>query len=152
MAKILTDEGTEIGTRYDEGQDLSAAVEDALTAAEINASRDTTQVFDKIITSVSNYGNGGMNVINIEGIDYKKSSVATPLALTLIGGSEDLFVLNVGGKFVLGPNSSIRGSDLVDPSRVLINIQEGNTPAQFAANHCWPPLIIVRNILRKMQG
>jgi hypothetical protein len=34
-------------------------------------------------------------------------------------------VLNIGGKFVLGPNSSIRGAE---PSQVLINVLQGDTP------------------------
>jgi hypothetical protein len=72
-----------------------------------------------------------MNVISIDGLDYARSSATNPLQLTLMGSEDDLFVLNISGKFVLGPSSSIRG---VDPSRVLVNVLQGNTPVQFAAN------------------
>ena len=127
---ILTDEGTVEGQRFSNA-DLDDAVQSALDAAESNALLAPTQVFGRISTSTSIYGTGGLNVVSIEGIDYARSSVTTPLALTLNGGGDDLFVLQVSGKFVLGPNASIRG---VDPSRVLIHIGQGNTPVQFAAN------------------
>jgi len=126
---IISDAGTVTGYRFT--QDLSGAVADALTAAESNANRLPTQVLERVSTSMTLYGQGGLNVIAMDGLDYARSSVSTPLTLTLMGGDSDLFVLNISGKFVLGPNAAIRG---VDPSRVLINVLPGNTPAQFAAN------------------
>ena len=137
---ILTDEGTVTGIRYDNingdepAKDLSVAVDHAELAAKNIAALPPTQTYPRLTTSLNIYGTEPMNVISIEGIDYKKSSKDVPLVLTLIGEADTLFVLNVSGKFVLGPNSSIRGSDEVDPSNVLINIKEGNTPVQFAAN------------------
>jgi len=132
LQNILTDAGTVNGERFEDA-DLSTAVASAIAAAKANASLPITKAFGRIITTTAIYGNGGLNVIAIEGIDFKKSSVVNPLVLTLHGGSEDLFVLNVSGKFVLGPNSRIEGNG-IDPSRVLINIGKGNTPVQFAAN------------------
>ena len=114
--------------------DLRPAVADAIAAADHWTAQEPTQVFGRISTSTEIKGNGGLNVITIEGIDYSKSSVATPLVLTLQGEATDLFVLNVTGKFELGSNSFIRGSSKVDPSRVLVNIQTGRVPVQFAAN------------------
>jgi hypothetical protein len=126
---IISDAGTVTGGRYT--LDLGGAVEDALSAAEMHAQRVPSQSFDRLSTSTTIYGTGGDNVIAIDGLDYARSSATNPLQLTLMGGADDLFVLNVSGKFVLGPNASIRGSD---PSRVLINVLQGNTPVQFAAN------------------
>jgi hypothetical protein len=126
---IISDAGLVTGSRV--SQDLSGPVADALAAAAAHADRLPTQSFDRLSVSTTLYGQGGMNVIAIEGLDYSRSSATTPLTLTLQGGDSDLFLLNVSGKFVMGPNSSIRG---VDPSRVLINVLPGNTPAQFAAN------------------
>lgn len=126
---IISDAGVVTGTRLTE--DLSGAVNDALIAAETNADRIPTQSFDRLSVSTTIYGEGGMNVIAIDGLDFAHSSTTNPLQLTLMGGEGDLFVLNINGKFVLGPNSSIRG---VEPSQVLVNVLQGNTPVQFAAN------------------
>lgn len=126
---IISDAGLVTGTRVT--RDLSGPVAEALAAAAANADRLPTRSFDRLGVSTTIYGQGGMNVIAIEGLDYARSSATTPLTLTLQGGDSDLFLLNVSGKFVMGPNSSIRG---VDPSRVLVNVLPGNTPAQFAAN------------------
>jgi hypothetical protein len=140
---VITDAGTVNGDRIT--TDLSTAVNDAIMGAQANADRPATQVFGRITTSMTLYSTGPMNVIEIDGIDFKRSSTTTPLSLTLMGGEDDLFVLNVSGKFVLGPNSSIRG---VDPSKLLINVLPGNTPAQFAANSYVGGTLI--SIYRKM--
>ncbi|MFM1892670.1 MAG: hypothetical protein RLZ44_1747, partial [Pseudomonadota bacterium] len=113
---IISDAGTVTGTRYPNA-DLSAAVADGLAAATANAALPATQTFpDRISQSTTIYGKGGLNVIAMAGLDYSRSSATTPLTLTLQGSDADLFVLNVSGKFVMGPNSSIRG---VDPSQLL---------------------------------
>ena len=127
---IISDVGTVTGARlYD--QDLSGPVADAIAAAQANAALPPTQSVGRLLASTTLYGNGGLNVIAIDGVDYSRSNPTTPLTLELVGGENDLFVLNVSGKFVLGPNASIRAPD---PSRLLINVLPGSVPVQFASN------------------
>ena len=127
---IISDAGVVTGDR-DDNADLSGAVAAAFGAAEDNATLPPTQTFGRIMASTNLYGAGGLNVIAIDGIDFSRSSATNPLTLQLMGGDNDLFVLNVVGKFVLGPNASIRG---VEPSQVLINVGPGKTPVQSASN------------------
>ena len=127
---IISDVGEVTGTRL-YNQDLSGPVADAIAAAQANAALPPTQVFGRLLASTSIYGEGGLNVIAIDGVDYSRSNPTNPLTLQLLGGDDDLFVLNVSGKFVLGPNASIRAPD---PSRLLINALPGKVPVQFASN------------------
>ncbi len=127
---IISDAGTVTGERY-ENADLSGAVLDAFLAADGNAQRPATQTFDRITTSTTIYSQGEENVIAIDGLDFSRSSSTNPLTLQLMGAESDWFVLNVNGKFVLGPNASIRG---VEPSQLLINVGPGKTPVQSASN------------------
>ncbi len=130
--EISTDNGTLNGTRYTDA-DLSGAITDAIQASAVNKARPKTQVFKRVETSMILYGNGGMNVINMKGLDYSKSSSVKPLELTLKGGPDDLFVLNITDKFDLGSAASIRGVG-IEPSQVLVNILEGMAPVRLGAN------------------
>lgn len=127
---IISDVGTVTGQRFTD-RDLSVAVSDALAAAAANAALVPTHSLGRLKTSATVYGTGGMNVVALDGLDYARSNPGAPLVLTLTGGPDDLFVLNVRGKFVLGPGARIGG---VDPSRVLVNVGPGTTPAQFASD------------------
>ena len=127
---ILSNVGTVTGSRVMD-VDLSGAVADALAAADYNAQLPATQILPRLLEPATVYGNGGMNVISVDGIDYARSNPTYPLVLTLTGGEDDLFVLNVKGKFVLGPAAAVRGHD---PGRVLINVLPGQTPVQFASD------------------
>ena len=127
---IISDVGTVTGERFTD-IDLSVAVSDALAAAADNAALSPTHSLGRLKASATIYGTGGMNVLALDGLDYSRSNPGAPLVLTLTGGPEDLFVLNVRGKFVLGPGARIEG---VDPSRVLVNVGPGTTPVQFASD------------------
>lgn len=127
---IISDAGTVTGER-DDDVDLSGAVAAAFSAAEDNAALPPTQTFGRITASTTLYSQGEENVIAIDGIDFSRSSSTNPLTLQLMGAENDRFVLNVSGKFVLGPNASIRG---VEPSQVLINVGPGKTPVQSASH------------------
>ena len=146
---IITDAGTVTGSRVTT-RDLSGAVNDALSAAAANAALTPTQSFGTITTSMTIVGSGGLNVIAITSLDYSGSSNTTPLQLTLTGGTNDRFVLNVSGKFELGPGARITG---IDPSRVLINVLPGTVPVQFAANsHVGGTLLSPERKMGPLQG
>jgi len=127
---ILSDVGTVTGeTIYTDS--LAGPVAEAIAASEDLAALAPTQSFERLLTSTTIYGNGGLNVIAIDGIDYARSNPTSPLVLTLMGGDNDLFVLNVKGKFVLGPHARILSPA---PSQVLINVLAGQVPVQFASD------------------
>jgi hypothetical protein len=127
---ILSYAGILNGLRY-WNVSLASAVSNAVNASQTNASRPPTQTYSKILGSMTIAGNGETNVINIGSLDYARSSATSPLQLTLQGGANDLFILNVTGKFVLGPNASIKSTD---PSRVLINVLPGTTAVSTGSN------------------
>jgi hypothetical protein len=146
---IISDEGVVTGMRIEDA-DLAGAVADALGAADENASLAPTQVVGRMTASTTVYGNGSLNVIAVDGIDFSRSSATNPLTLQLMGSDSDLFILNVGGKFVLGPSASIRG---VDPGRVLVNVGPGQTPVQLASNtYVGATLLSVDRKMGPLQG
>ncbi len=126
---VISDEGTVTGSRITD-QDLSTAVADALDAAANLSGAAPTQSFSNILDSLTVHGSGGLNVIAVGNLDFSASNDGSPLSLVLSGGQDDLFVLNVAGKFDLGPAASISG---VDPSRIVVNILSGAVPAQTAS-------------------
>lgn len=149
QSNVLSYAGTLNGLRYWDVS-LAGAVETAINASQMNSARPATQTYSKILGPMTIQGNGGMNVINIGSLDYSRSSSVTPLQLTLEGGSNDLFVLNVSGKFVLGPNASIKS---IDPSRVLINILPGTTAVSMGSNsYAGGALLAVSRKIGPMSG
>lgn len=62
-------------------------------------------------------GNGGVNVLKITG-DVNLSSKS----ITLTGGPNDIFVINVLGGFDLGGSGGIIAGSGMDPSRIIINM------------------------------
>lgn len=135
---ILSDVGTVTGLWYydydpsgPDGEDLSGPVAEAIAASEDWSSETPTQTFGRLLVPTTIYSTTEINVINIDGIDYARSKPTAPLELTLEGGENDLFVLNVKGKFVLGPHARILSHE---PSRVLINVFDGKVPVQFASD------------------
>lgn len=111
--------GDHIGIVY-ENQDLSQALADAALASATAASLTATQTFSKGISDeISIIGNGGINVININGIDLSGSD-----SLNLVGGADDVFILNIlaGSTLNLGNSScNIQGVGVL-ASNILINI------------------------------
>jgi hypothetical protein len=125
---ILSNVGTLNGLRYWD-KDLSPAVAAAINASQMNAARKATQMFGPLVSSLTIAGNGGLNVISIRSIDYAKSALTSPLELTLQGGPNDIFIVNISGKLALGHGASIKSPD---PSRVLINVLPGLTPISMS--------------------
>jgi hypothetical protein len=99
------------------GQDLSLAVS-AAEAASVAADTlfATMPAIPSITASQTINGNGGLNVIDISALNLANGQV-----LTLAGGANDVFILNISGAFQMGQNSEITGSG-VDASRILINV------------------------------
>ncbi|MCA9097364.1 MAG: hypothetical protein KDA36_03225, partial [Planctomycetaceae bacterium] len=88
--------------------DMAGAVADALAASAMASSLTATQTFTDIApTSISPdfsiTGNGGINVIQVDGDIILKSGQT----LTLVGGSSDVFIINVSGKLLMKGNAGI---------------------------------------------
>src|SRR5512140_705971 len=91
-----------------DGQDLSDAVAAALSAAQTFGAMARTQpAFGTISSALTIQGNGGLNVISIANINMGGG------ILTLNGGPNDLFVLNVTGGIALGGSAQIIGGGSV---------------------------------------
>lgn len=98
-------------------KDVSQAVADALAASAAAAMLPPTQFFNKIQMATTIVGNGGLNVINVNKIDLKRRRDS----LTLQGGPNDEFVINVVSKVQLDRRSEIKLSGGILPSKVLFN-------------------------------
>jgi hypothetical protein len=94
----------------------AAADAAAIDASNQIAAMTPTQTIAGIRNSMTIAGNGGINVINVGSIQLDGSS-----ALTLQGGANDYFYINVAGKFAMTGNTAI-SLDGVQQSHVIFNI------------------------------
>jgi len=103
---------------------LANADADALSASAQAASLTPTQSFGSITKPTTVVGNGGLNVINING-DIKAS-------LTLSGGPNDVFIINVTGSLKFNQNSVLGLAGGVTANHVLYNFTgaKGDIDAQ----------------------
>jgi hypothetical protein len=92
---------------------LSQADADALNAAAAAAALGPTQSFGAITAATIVTGNGGTNVIDING-DVTAS-------LTLSGSSSDYFIVNISGTLSFGPKSVFGLAGGVTADHVLYN-------------------------------
>ncbi len=95
--------------------DLSQVFADAESAASAAAALPATQTFGTISNSTTIKGNGGINVVDLAGINLSNG------ALTLSGCASDVFILNVAGN-ITSSNSNITLSGGVTANHVLINV------------------------------
>jgi hypothetical protein len=105
--------------KVDQGiQKVSTAAANAAAidaSSQIAAMTPTRSIAD-IRNSLTIQGNGGVNVVNVKSIQLDGSS-----ALTLKGGANDYFLINVSGKFAMTGNTMI-ALDGVQQSHVIFNI------------------------------
>ena len=87
---------------------------DAVNAANTAAGLAPTQTFGNISNPTTINGNGGLNVINING------NITS--SITLNGGANDTFIVNVSGNIALGGNSALGVSGGVTGGSVLYNL------------------------------
>ncbi len=92
---------------------LTQADADAATASAAAAALAPTQTFKTIKKPTTIQGNGGLNVINVDG-DIHAS-------LTLSGSANDVFVINVNGDLSLNFKDSLTLSGGVTANNVLYN-------------------------------
>jgi hypothetical protein len=92
---------------------MNQADADAKTASAAAAALAPTQTFKSINRATTITGNGGLNVINING-DISAS-------LTLSGSASDVFIINVKGDLSLHGTASLNLSGGVTASNVLYN-------------------------------
>ena len=93
---------------------LSQANTDAQAASAQDAALAATQTFGSITKATTITGNGGLNVISIKG-NLQDS-------LTLKGGANDVFVVNITGNIKLLGNASLKLAGGVTANHVLYNV------------------------------
>jgi len=110
---------------------LTQANNDALAAYNTALGFAPTQTFGTISTATTINGNGGLNVIDINGnINLSDSN-----NLSLNGGPSDFFILNVTGGVTLDGSAQITGTGGVTASSLLINvIGTGNSLTSHVGN------------------
>ena len=95
--------------------DLSSAISSALSEASTLKGLTATQTFGTLPGGFSITGNGGVNVVDVAGINMSSG------ALTLSGNANDIFIINVSGDFK-SSNSDMVLSGGVTANHVLFNI------------------------------
>jgi hypothetical protein len=96
-------------------QDLSQAAADANAASSADAALTPTQTLGNLNSSVTLTGNGGTNVIKLRSLNYGNGDV-----LTLQGGANDVFIINVAGNFAIH-HGQIQLAGGVTAGHVLFN-------------------------------
>jgi hypothetical protein len=94
--------------------DLTQAGNDANTASAADAALTPTQTFGDITQSFTITGNGGVNVIALNSLNYNAQT------LTLQGSANDVFIINVAGGFTFA-QSQIVLTGGVTANQVLFN-------------------------------
>jgi len=82
-------------------QNLTTARNNALAASACYAALAPTRTIRSITSSTTLTGNGGLNVINVGSIVLVKK------VLTLKGGPNDIFIINVSGDFSMGSSQVV---------------------------------------------
>ena len=77
-----------------------------------------TQFFDNINSSVTIQGNGGLNVIQVNG-DVNLAGNST---VTLKGNAQDLFLINVSGQVTISGNANVNVSGSLPAANVLFRL------------------------------
>jgi hypothetical protein len=95
--------------------DLSQAAADANAASSADAALTPTQTLGNVTTSVTVTGNGGTNVVAMSSLTYGSGGT-----LTLQGGANDVFIINVAGGFTFY-QGTIALSGGVTADHVLFN-------------------------------
>ncbi len=96
------------------GADLSSAINAAVTASRNFAGLTATQTFTNITSDLTIVGGGGQNVISVNSIDLNGAN------LTLSGGANDVFVINITGDFQLSHAQIVLSG--VSLNNVLFNV------------------------------
>lgn len=115
-AQVRSLQGTHHGDVI-ENQNLVTPAADTTSASHDAAALSPTQTFTTLSRSRTIQGNGGVNVISVRDLILDDSD-----KIVLQGGPDDVFVVNVTGKFALTDRSSIVGGGDVGPERILINL------------------------------
>jgi hypothetical protein len=101
-------------------QSLSQAASDANAASAADAALTPTQTLGNLTASATITGNGGVNVISLNSLNYNSRT------LTLVGGANDVFIFNVAGGFTFA-QSNIALSGGVTANHVLFNFPTAGT-------------------------
>jgi choice-of-anchor A domain-containing protein len=98
-------------------QNLQMTVDEAIDLSAQAAAMAPTQTFGQIGGSQTINSAGGINVINVGSVQLNGSAT-----LTLNGGANDFFIINVTGKFAMTGSSAIKLTGGIQPAHVLFNV------------------------------
>ena len=99
-------------------RNLQPAVNDAIDASNRVAAMHPTQTFNSISNSMTINRTTQINVINVNSVQLNGSA-----ALTLHGGANDYFFINVSGNFAMTGTSAIKLTGGINTTHVLFNIE-----------------------------
>jgi hypothetical protein len=118
---------------------MAQSAADAVAASAAYAALPPTQVMGNLNNDMSITGTGGVNVVKVNSINYGTGDV-----LTLAGGPNDVFVINVAGNFRFQSGAlQLQG---VTPDRVIFNVPTaGNNVTISGENSVFRGTILAPN-------
>jgi hypothetical protein len=121
--------GTLNGTLYT-NQDLTQVETDAMVAYNAYKNMTPSTTFATWNSSLTITGVNGLNVLTVTDINLSSSQV-----VTLQGGPNASFVVNVTGGFTMGGSARITGGGSVNGSKIFINVVgNGSTVSSHIGN------------------
>lgn len=109
-------------------QSMAQASADALAASSQYAGLAPTQDVGNINTDVTITGTGGTNVIKVNNVNMGRGDI-----LALTGGANDVFVINVSGRFVFQSGAiQLNG---VTPDHVVFNVPTSGPNVQISGQY-----------------
>lgn len=114
--QVIDNSGNLVGLIKENQTQLDIAVADAISASTTAAALAATQSFGTIATSTTVFGNGGVNVIQING------DIALNNANLLFHGTpDDIFIVNISGTMLLNGSGFVSASAGTWDTHVLLN-------------------------------
>ena len=117
---------------------------DALTASQAAAALAPNQTFTSIRSATTITGNGGLNVIQING--------NINASLTLVGGANDVFVINVSGNLDLDRSESLTLSGGVTADNVIYNFVGRRSILQTSSSSQIDGTVLAPSSLAQIRG
>ena len=110
------------GTVLEHQASVDTAIADAVAASNTAAALAPTQSFGSIFTNTTVFGNGGLNVVQING-DVNLNNAS----LLFFGGPSDIFIVNVSGTMILNGSGFVSPSAGTWDTHVLLNFTGSGT-------------------------
>jgi hypothetical protein len=121
---------------------------DALAASTAAAHLKATQTFGSISSATTITGNGGLNVINING----NITLGSSNSLILQGSASDVFIVNVTGTLSINGSAQLTLAGGVTSNHILYNFTASSGSISSQVGNVWYGTILAPNLSYSLDG